>query len=110
MRVTRKNAHEIEPTVEVGECMPRRAPRASCLRHTLAVVLQRVSRACPSLTHYTRSFLARSPTTAKLPPPPEIANQYFYKDFGEYGLFVGICTHLLQNGHKNGRDDVYYVR
>jgi len=46
----------------------------------------------------------------ELPPPPEFANRYFYKDFGAHGLFVGICIRMARNGHRNGRDDAYCIR
>eukprot|EP00038_Savillea_parva_P001436 m.103927 g.103927 ORF g.103927 m.103927 type:complete len:54 (-) comp10502_c0_seq3:1367-1528(-) len=46
----------------------------------------------------------------ELPPPPEFRDQYFYRNFGVHGVFVGICIRMARQGHRNGRDDAYFVR
>lgn len=45
-----------------------------------------------------------------VPPPEEFKDSYFFKDFGTYGIFAGVCVRMCQNGHRNGRDDVFHIR
>eukprot|EP00038_Savillea_parva_P001437 m.103930 g.103930 ORF g.103930 m.103930 type:complete len:494 (-) comp10502_c0_seq4:31-1512(-) len=66
----------------------------------------------PPSKRILRSNTDTTPTTTveELPPPPEFRDQYFYRNFGVHGVFVGICIRMARQGHRNGRDDAYFVR